>query len=88
MEKRNDRSSKEKSLEIVVNAQAKTVSEKELTFDQVVRLAFDNPCSDASNIYTVTYDRGNGNKPKPLAPGDDVRVKKGMIFSVTPTCRS
>ena len=39
--------------------------------------------------YAVTYRNGHGNKPEGvLAPGGSVKVKEGMIFSVSETGQS
>ena len=75
---------------IVVNARTKTWSEKEITFEQVVQLAFDTPPNSAETIFTVTYRKG-GNEHRPegvMVAGDSVKVKEGTIFNVTTTSRS
>jgi hypothetical protein len=77
-----------KPLTIIVNAREKIVTEKELTFAQVVALA-DNLPTGPNVIYTVTYRRGEGNKPEgTLADGESVKVKDGMVFNVTATDKS
>ena len=77
----------QKEYNIVVNGSNKIWNEKEITFDQVVILAFGN--IDPNARYTMTYKRGHGNKPEgTMAPGDSVKVKEGMIFNVTPTNKS
>jgi hypothetical protein len=74
---------------IIVNGREKTVSEKELSFDQLVKLAFDNPPTGEFICFTITYRRGEGNKPEgTLSEGESVKVKKGMIFNVTATDKS
>lgn len=78
----------EKTIEIMVNGRQKTVPKTELSFDEVVALA-DNLPSGPNVIYTVTYRRGEGNKPEGiLVRGETVRVKQGMIFNVTATDKS
>lgn len=71
---------------IVVNSREKEWSEKEISFDQVVELAYPTP-PDGGNIeYSVSFRRGHGNKPAgELSEGESVKVKDGMIFDVTPT---
>ena len=77
-----------KQTEIIVNGRQKTVSLKELTFDEVVTLAFGPPNYD-TNVYTVTYQKGEGHKPKgTLVRGESVKVKEGMIFDVLRTDKS
>jgi hypothetical protein len=39
--------------------------------------------------FTITYRRGQGNKPEgTLDDGDTVKLKEGMIFNVTATDKS
>jgi hypothetical protein len=78
-----------KELTIIVNGRQKTVTTKELTFAQVVGLAFDNPPTGANIVFTITYRRGEGNKPEgTLVESGTVKVKDGMIFNVTATDKS
>lgn len=82
--------SKEKDREftIVVNARQKTTTQKELSFDEVVELAFGPPNYETS-VYTVTYQKGEDKKPKgSLVRGETVKVKEGMIFDVIRTDKS
>jgi hypothetical protein len=79
----------EKTFTVIVNGREKTVTTKELTFAQVVALAFDNPPTGPNIVFTITYRRGEGNKPDgTLSEGGSVKVKDGMIFNVTPTDKS
>lgn len=73
---------------IVVNGRQRTVDEKEITFDEVVKLAFDSPPSGDNVVYSITYRRAEGNKSGTLEEGGSVKVKEGMIFDVTPTDKS
>lgn len=78
----------DKVTSIVVNGRQKTVSEKELTFDQVVALA-DNLPSGPNILYTVTYRKANQNKAEgTLVAGDSVKVKDETTFNVTATDKS
>lgn len=79
-----------KTVTIIVNGRPKTVPKKdELTFEEVVALAFENPQSGDGIQYTVQYTRGHGNKPAgTLVEGQAVKVKEGMEFDVTATNRS
>lgn len=81
---------RERTITIIVNGREKTVTERELTFDQVVNLAFDNPPYGANTLFTITY-RKSGNEHQPeghLVAGGTVKVKKGTIFNVTATDKS
>lgn len=74
---------------IIVNGREKLVTEHELSYLDVVRLAFDNPVINENIVYTVTYKRGNDHKPEgTMVEGDVVKVKPGMIFNVTRTDKS
>lgn len=74
---------------IVVNGQQKSVEADELTFDQVVALAFDPVPTGPNVMFTITYRRGHGDKPEgTLTEGQSVKVKEGMIFDVTATDKS
>jgi len=75
---------------IVVNGRPKTVPKNDdLTFEEVVALAFPNPPTGDGIQYTVQYTRGQGNKPSgTLVEGQSLKVKDGMEFDVTPTNRS
>lgn len=84
---RDDR--RDKEIMIVVNGREKTVEKGELTFDQLVALAFDDPPTGEFICFTITYRRGLGNKPEgTLIEGELVKVKEGMIFNVTATDKS
>ena len=74
---------------ITVNGRQKVVTQKELTFSEVVALAFDNPPTGPNIVFTVTYRRGEGNKPEgTMVEGETVKIKEGMIFNVTATDKS
>jgi hypothetical protein len=75
---------------IIVNGRQKTVPKhEEITFDQVVALAFPNPPSGDGVQFTVQYTRGPAHKPSgTLVEGQSVKVRAGMEFDVTPTNRS
>lgn len=76
-------------IEIIVNGRTKSVEKSELSFDDVVKLAFDNPPTGPDVAFTITYHKGHGNKPEgSLVQGQTVRVKDGMEFNVTSTNRS
>lgn len=78
----------DKECTIIVNAREKVVTKKELSFEEVVALAFDNPPTGENLIFTITYRRGEGNKEGSLVAGEKVKIKDGMIFNVTPTNQS
>lgn len=78
-----------KEFTIVVNGRQKVVAQRELSFSALVALAFDNAPNTGNTIYTITYRRGEGNKPEgTLVEGESVQIKDGMIFNVTATDKS
>lgn len=81
---------KEKSVEIIINGRPYDVSEKEISFDEIVRLAFSDTLPSGDNLFTVSYRKGgNENRPEGvLVAGDSIKVKKGTVFNVTATSRS
>lgn len=79
----------DKETTIIVNGREKTWNEKEISFAQVVTLAFGTYVENGSTEYTVTYKRGHGSKPEgSMVKGDRVKVKDKMIFNVTATDKS
>lgn len=78
-----------KEFTIIVNGRQKVVSQKELSFLEVVQLAFPGAVPNDTTVYTVTFKKGEGDKPEgTLVAGDTVKVKDGMIFNVTATDKS
>lgn len=76
-------------IKIIVNGREKIVTQHELSYLDVVRLAFGNPPMGDNIIYTVTYKRGPEANPEgSMVEGDTVKVKAGMIFNVTRTDKS
>ena len=78
-----------KEFTIIVNGRQKEVTAKELSFAEIIALAFDNPPTGPNIVFTVTYRKGEGNKPEgTIVEGDTVKIKDGMIFNVTATDKS
>jgi len=76
--------------DITVNSRQEFVPSKNVTFDQVLKLAYPNPSPEANVIYSVTY-RHVASKPHAgeLAVGGSVEVKhRGSIFNVARTVQS
>lgn len=80
--------SHKKDFTIYINTEPKTVDVKELSFEQLVDLAYPGQPQTETRVYTVTYRRANGNKQGSLVAGEVVHAKEGMIVDVTPTDRS
>jgi hypothetical protein len=91
IEKSNEEKEKDhsKDITIVVNGRNKTWSEKTISFEQVVVLAFGKYEDNGVTAYTVTYKKGQGNKPEgSMVKGETIHVKDKMIFNVTATNKS
>jgi hypothetical protein len=79
----------EKEFKIIVNSREKIVTEKELSFAEIVSLAFDNPPSGPDILFTITYRKGPHKNPEgSLLEGGTVKIKNGMVFNVTQTNKS
>jgi multiubiquitin len=81
---------KEKTVTIVVDGTPYEVPKKEnIGYAEVVTLAYPDYPQHPEMTYSVTYTRGQGNKPEGiLPPGGTVKVKEGMSFSVNRTGQS
>lgn len=87
--KNQDAPGQNKEFTIIVNAREKSWTKKSITYDEVVILAFGSVSTDPNVMYTVTFKKGDNNKPEGiLVKGDEVKVKDGMRFNVTQTNRS
>lgn len=74
---------------IVVNGREKEFGGKEISFEQVIVLAFGEVSTNPNVSYAVTYKRGEGHKPEgSLVAGESVKVKEGMIFNASATDKS
>jgi len=75
--------------EIVVNGRRHEVPGNEVTFAQVVALAFPHQNPDPNIIYTVTYaDAAQHPSSGELAAGGSVKVRKRTIFNVVEATKS
>jgi hypothetical protein len=76
-------------VEIVVNTRDEKWSKPEISYGEVVKLAFPNNSNDPKDVYSVTYSKGPEKKRDgTLVAGQAVKVKCGMIFNVKHTYRS
>ena len=74
-------------ISIVINGRSHPVNKQEMTFAEIVALSGQPTGSDVT--HTVTFRRGQGNKPEgSLVDGENVKLKDGMIFNVTATTKS
>ena len=78
-----------KNYDIIVNGRQNTVSSDQVTFDEVVKLAFDPIPSDPKIIFHVLYSNSAGRPPSgKLFAGGTVKVKDGTVFNVSKTKKS
>lgn len=76
-------------VEIVVNAREEKWSRPEISYSEVVKIAFPNRSHDPKDVYSVAYSKGPERKREgTLTPGQLVKVKCGMVFNVKHTYRS
>lgn len=79
---------KPKPVIVIVNGRQKEVDEKELSFVEIVQLAFPGETPTDTIVFTVAYSQANGNKDGTLVNGEELKVKKGMIINVSKTDKS
>ena len=78
-----------KEFDIIVNTRKKIVTTREVSFNQIVALAFDPVPVGPNILFTITYRRGpRANPDGHLLEGGTVKVKDGMVFNVRATDKS
>jgi hypothetical protein len=78
-----------KTVTIIVEGTPHEWPKGEITYAEVVSLEVPDYLQHPEITYSVIYKNGHGNKPEGiLAPGASVKVKEGMIFSVSETGQS
>jgi hypothetical protein len=90
VEKHTEPETKEKTVTIIVNGTPEEVPKREdITYAEVVTLAFPDYPKHPEITYSVTYTHGHSHKPEGiLPPGGSVKVKEGMSFRVNRTGQS
>lgn len=78
-----------KTVTIIVEGAAHEWPRSEITYAQVVTLEVPAYTPSSNVSYAVKFTRGHGDKPEGvLASGGTVKVKEGMVFSVSATGQS
>lgn len=78
-----------KMVTIIVEGTPHEWPKTEITYAEVVTLEVPDYSQHPEITYSVKYKKGQGNKPEGvLSPGASVKVKEGMIFSVSETGQS
>jgi hypothetical protein len=80
--------SSKKLVTIIVEATPHQWPKDEITHTEVVTLEDPDFPQHPERVYSVTYEKGHGNKQGALPPGDSVKVKEGMTFYVKDTGES
>ena len=89
MNDQHDDDRKVKTTTIIVNTRKREVEGKEISFEQLVKLAFETPPSGDNIEITIAYRKGPGkDQSGTMKPGEQVKIKEGMIFDVTATDKS
>jgi hypothetical protein len=79
----------DKQFTIKVNTRPKHLQTDELTFTEVVKLAFPDAVENEITLYTVSFKHGPAqNSEGTMSMGDKVWIKSGMAFYVTPSDKS
>jgi len=79
----------DKTVTIIVEATPHEWPKGEISYAELVTLEVPDYPNHPEITYSVKYKRGQGEKPEGvLAPGASVKVKEGMIFSVSETGQS
>lgn len=67
--------------DIVINAEPFSVTEKELRFRDLCKLAFPDAQFSDTVAWTVTYTDPHGPEGS-LVDNESIKIKKGMVFNV------
>lgn len=79
----------DKAFDIIINGTPFDVPNDEVSFDEVVDLAYPDGGRGPLITYTVNYYNGGGRPPEgKLIEGEKAKVKDGTVFNVTRTDRS
>ena len=83
------RSLDEKPLSIIINGRRKRVDDDELSFDQVVALAFEDPPTGEFICFTIIYRNAAAPRSQgTLIEGEAVKIREETVFNVTVTDKS
>ncbi len=79
----------DKTFLITINGRQKKVERDELSFDELVDLAFDDPARGPQIVFTITFREAGGRIPEgELDEGQRLKVRNGTIINVTRTDQS
>ena len=79
----------DKTFAIVVNGRPRQVTTEELSFDELVDLAFDDPARGPQIVFTITFRKAGGRVEEGvLDEGQRLKVRNGTVINVTRTDQS
>ncbi len=79
----------DKGFDIIIDGTSHRVPNDEISYDEVVDLAYPDGGRGPLIKYTVNFYHGAGRPPEgKLTKGQKVKVKNGTVFNVTRTDRS
>lgn len=79
----------EKVSTIIVNGRARQVTVDELSFDELVDLAFDDPARGPQIVFTITFRKAGGRiEEGELDEGQRLKLRNGTVVNVTRTDQS
>ena len=74
---------------ITVNGRQRQVERDELSFDELVDIAFDDPARGPQIVFTITFREAGGRIPEgELDEGERLKVRDGTIINVGRTDQS
>lgn len=80
-------SDKKKVISIIINGREYTIDSKYISYDEVLSLG-NIGSSSQNSIILVVFEKAENGKEGTLAPGDEIKVKNGMVFNVSTTNKS
>ena len=81
--------SDDKTFSIIVNGRPTKVERDELSFNELVDLAFDDPARGPQIVFTITFREAGGRiREGELDEGQRLKVRDGTIVNVTRTDQS
>ena len=79
----------DKTVAIVVNGRSRQVETEELSFDELVDLAFDDPARGPQIVFTITFRKASGRiEEGEFDEGQRLKVRNGTVVNVTRTDQS
>lgn len=81
--------SRELTVPVTVNGRSTQLATAEVSFEDVVGLAYPDRLDGSNKMFTVTYRHGPSDRPEgSLVPHQSIRANNGVVFNVTATSKS